>query len=103
MFVNVDTLVLRKRTVVVGVDALGYASAICFSLCYLPQIIKTYRVKTVDDISIWLWILSLTAYIFGGLYGILINKIPLVVNYGAGFLFNSIIIGQWIWYKRSVK
>lgn len=40
----------------------------CFSLCYIPQLIHTWKTKKVEDIDIKLWILALAGYIFALIY-----------------------------------
>lgn len=77
----------------------GWISAICFTCCYLPQIIRTHRLKTVDDISIWLFLLVMVASLSGLVYGLWLREGPLVFNYGVGLVLSSIIIGQYYTYK----
>ena len=81
-------------------DIFGYLSAICFFLCYFPQIRKTHRTKSVGDISLGLWLLNWSAYMFGLAYGIGISAIPLILNYSNGLICGSIILWQYWRYRK---
>ena len=40
----------------------GWIYTIAFSICYIPQIVKTFKTKKVEDISISLFTLSIVGY-----------------------------------------
>ncbi|KAJ9619666.1 hypothetical protein H2203_008448 [Taxawa tesnikishii (nom. ined.)] len=58
----------------IGAEVLGYASAVCYLGARIPQIIKNYREKSCDGLSLLFFLLSL----LGNL------------TYGAGILFHSV-------------
>lgn len=62
-------------------QALGYIATILFSIMYLPQIVKTLRIKSVKEISLPMFILGFIANIIALWYAILINQTPLIVKY----------------------
>jgi len=84
-------------------EAFGYISALCFSLCYLPQIIRTYRRKTVEDVSVWMWILQGAAYTTGFVYGASLHSKPLILNYGIGLGYTWIWLYLWWVYRDPAK
>lgn len=84
-------------------EIFGYTSALCFIISYLPQIYKTYRRKTIQDMSFSLWALCLFAYITGFIYGCWLGKLPLMLSYGVGGMLNAIILMQWFYYRHSLE
>lgn len=85
------------------VEICGWISALCFVFCYIPQIIRTHRLKSVDDISIWLFILCVIAYSAGIIYGVGLNQVPLIFNYTVGLLLATIIVWQYYIYRDPRK
>jgi len=76
-------------------EIFGWMSGVLFASCYIPQIIRTYRLGTVDDLSIWMFVFNAAAYICGLLYGIYLDKYALMFNYAAGLILTTVIILQW--------
>ena len=68
-------------------NLLGIIYNACFISCYWPQIIKSIKTKSVDDISITLYVLSIIGYAAAAGYAIL--------RFGCDFwlLFNYIVSG----------
>jgi len=68
-------------------NTLGFIYNACFISCYWPQIAKSLRTKSVDDISIMLYILSVIGYASASGYA--------VMRFGLDFwlLLNYILSG----------
>ena len=49
---------------------LGFIYNFCFVSCYWPQIIKSWRTKSVEDVSVSLFIISVIGYIAAAGYAI---------------------------------
>ena len=66
---------------------LGILYNVCFIGCYWPQIIKSIKTKSVNDVSITLYFLSIIGYAAAAGYAIL--------RFGCDFwlLFNYILSG----------
>lgn len=63
----------------------GWICTLLFGLSYFPQLVYTYKTKTVGDISIWLWWTLFVAYLFGFVYGFHLHQLPLIIGYFWGF------------------
>lgn len=81
-------------------DILGWTATFLFTICYIPQIIKTAKSKTVEGLSILLLVISFVANIVALWYAILIKQAPLQIKYFFGLLFLFICI--WL-YVRTIK
>ncbi|MFC1644277.1 SemiSWEET family transporter [Candidatus Omnitrophota bacterium] len=68
-------------------DALGWTATILFSVCFIPQIMKTYRTKTVDGLSFRLLFISFLANIIALWYATLIEQPPLQIKYIIAIIF----------------
>jgi uncharacterized protein with PQ loop repeat len=66
---------------------LGWTATVLFTICYIPQIIKTARTKTVDGLSFWLLFISLVANVIALAYALLIHQMPLIIKYIGGIIF----------------
>lgn len=82
-------------------------ATILISIAYLPQIIKTYKTKSVDDLSLGFWVL-----IVGFLICMVSNATFLLITAAglgyfltelANFLLAAVVLGQIIYYKRKAK
>lgn len=80
-----------------ALDALGWFSAACFSLCSLPQLILTVKLGHARSVSLaflLLWLVGeIGMFCFMHLSGAL--KIQLLCNY----IFNIVGISVILWYK----
>ncbi len=61
------------------IDLLGYLGGIFLMFSFLPQVIKTWKTKEADQISIMLLILTLISGIFYNLYAIFLWLIPVII------------------------
>lgn len=84
-------------------EIFGYISAILFFVAYLPQLVRTYRRRTVEDISISMWIFTLCAYLSGLVYGISLSKDPLILSYALGTSCTVLMIVMYYLYRDPQK
>jgi uncharacterized protein with PQ loop repeat len=81
----------------------GIISALLFSFCYVPQILKLYKQKKTDGISIGMYWICIIAYLSGIIYvyskyGI---DIILFMNYILGGTLCSITMMYYYKYKQK--
>ena len=60
-------------------DIIGYLGGIFIMISFVPQVIKSYKTKSVKDLSIWMIIATLIGTSFWITYGILIKSKPVMV------------------------
>lgn len=80
---------------------LGVIYTIAFITCYWPQIIKTYKKKKVDDVSLSLFTLSIVGYLAAIGYTILRVGYDFwwLLNYGVSLIGALIVVGLYFKYK----
>ncbi len=57
-----------------GVDLVGYSAGAITSLTFLPQVIKTWKVKSAKDISLLMFIIAAINEALWIVYGVLLDN-----------------------------
>ena len=84
---------------------LGWTATALFTVCYIPQIIKTYKTKTVDGLSFRLLWISFVANIIALWYATLIEQPPLQIKYVLGLICLAICIAFYlkVFFNQSAR
>ena len=80
-------------------NILGFVYNVCFISCYWPQIIKSLRTKSVSDVSIALFIISIIGYMSATAYAIMRFGFDfwLLANYVLSGFSSAFMV--WVYYK----
>ncbi|WP_432720641.1 SemiSWEET transporter [Jeongeupia wiesaeckerbachi] len=60
-------------------DWIGHVAGVCTTMAFLPQVIKVWRTRSVDDISRGMYSLFVFGVALWLLYGVVINSWPLMI------------------------
>lgn len=63
-------------------DTIAYVAGFFLMLSFAPQVIKTMRTQSVEDISLLLLIFTLISSILYEIYALLLNLVPIIVMNG---------------------
>ena len=85
------------------VDLFGFFAALLTTLAFLPQVYKTWKTKSAEDVSLIMLILFITGLICWIIYGYKIHSIPILVANITTFIFNSSILFLKIIYGKTKK
>ena len=85
------------------VDLFGFSAALLTTIAFLPQLYKTWKTKTAEDVSLVMLILFITGLICWIIYGLKINSIPILTANIITFIFNFSILILKITYSKSRK
>ena len=83
------------------IDFFGFLAALLTTLAFLPQLYKTWKTKTADDVSLFMLIMFITGLICWIVYGIKINSIPILVANIITFIFNFSILILKVNYSKK--
>jgi len=72
---------------------LGMVSTVCFTVCYLPQLVRTYRSRNVQGLSPLYWTIVVLGYVSGVFYIVPLHDRWLLATYGIGLLC---ALAMWI-------
>ena len=81
------------------VDLLGYSAGAITSLTFLPQVIKTWKLKSAKDVSLWMFIIAAINEIMWVWYGILLNNWVIISTNLAVLIMSATMIGFKLKYK----
>jgi len=78
---------------------LGLAAAVCTTLSFLPQAVKTIQTKNTTGISLSMYALFTFGTLLWFLYGLFSTNLPIIIANGITLLFAVIILAYKIRYK----
>ena len=78
---------------------LGIAAGFCTTISLVPQIIKTYRTRHTEDLSIWMFCLLALGVAMWCVYGVLIRELPVVIANAITFVLVNYLIIMKLRYK----
>jgi MtN3 and saliva related transmembrane protein len=81
---------------------LGFTAGAITSIGLIPQLIRGYRTKKLDDISYWMPMVLAGGMFLWLLYGILRNDIAIIVANSFGVLCNVLLILMKKWYSSQI-
>jgi len=74
------------------ITLLGLLAGVLTTTAFVPQVVKTWRTKSAEDISLVMFIMLVTGIVLWLAYGLLIRSLPLILSNGiAVFLTGSIL------------
>lgn len=82
-------------------EAIGYLAGILTTLAILPQIVRTWRTKKVDDISPKMFIILTLGVGLWVIYGILKEAVPIIIFNGISFLLNFSMLALRLIYAKK--
>ncbi len=74
------------------ITVMGFIAGICTTSAFLPQVVKMFRTRKTEDISLFMYIIMTTGILLWIIYGSLNGDIPLVLANGITFIFASSIL-----------
>ena len=72
----------------------GYLAALLVSLLQLPQVYKTYQMKSAAELSFGMILLNFLASILWLIYGMLLNKPPIYISNVIYFIANCSLLAM---------
>jgi len=81
------------------ITIMGFVAASLTTCAFLPQVIKTWRMKETRDISLWMYLVFTIGVSLWLGYGILIGNYPIAIANGATLILALIILIAKIRYK----
>jgi uncharacterized protein with PQ loop repeat len=79
----------------------GWTATVLFGLCYIPQILKTFRLKSVGDVSLWQWVVQLIGYACGLIFALCLKNCILIFGYSWGLFCTIIFLILYFKYREK--
>jgi len=74
------------------VSLMGYVAGTCTTLAFLPQVLRTWRTRSTDDISLGMFSLMVFGILLWLLYGLAVGDWPLILADGVSLVFAAAIL-----------
>ncbi len=82
------------------VDAVGFAAATLTTLAFVPQVMKTWRSQSVDDLSFVTLATFTTGISLWLVYGVLVRSLPIILANAITVALNLVLIALKMRYGK---
>jgi Uncharacterized conserved protein len=82
------------------VTLLGLAAGFLTTASFLPQVVKTWRTRSAQDLSYGMIVLFISGITLWLLYGIEIQSLPIIAANGMTILLLLVLLGMKIRFER---
>ena len=77
---------------ITGVSIIGYVAGTCTTLAFLPQVIRTWKTRSTDDISLGMFSLMVFGIGLWLFYGVVTEDWPLIIADGFSLFLAAMIL-----------
>ena len=85
------------------VDSIGALAGILTTIAFIPQVVKTWRSGSAEDISLFMFVLFSTGVLLWLIYGIAVDSMPIVAANAVTLVLALFILGLKIRYTLIQK
>lgn len=84
----------------IWIEIIGYAAGILTLINFFPQVIKSYKTKSVEDISFLMVLTYALSMILWVTYAYFINSWPIMITNSFAFFMSGVQLGLMYKYKK---
>tara|TARA_B100000029_G_C17586850_1_gene961366 strand:- start:1508 stop:1816 length:309 start_codon:yes stop_codon:yes gene_type:complete len=84
-----------------SIETLGFFAGVFTTVSFLPQVIKTWKSKSADDVSVLMFILFISGVFLWCIYGWEIHSSPIIIANSITFILAGSILFLKIRYENS--
>ncbi len=95
---TVNRFVPTKEFPMSGITFIGLAAAFCTTVSFVPQVMRTWRTRSTEDISLSMFLVFTIGIFLWLLYGLLTADLPVIAANAVTFVLSAIILGFKIRY-----
>ena len=85
----------------IGPNSFGFVAAALTTIAFLPQVIKTWKTKKAEDVSIVMLLMFITGLLFWIVYAIQTNALPVLIANIITFILNVTILTLKLIYGKQ--
>ena len=86
-----------------GISILGFLASGVTMVSFLPQVVKTWRSGSSNDLSLGMYLLLILGAALWLTYGVLTNDVPIIVTNIVLVLLLSSVLIQMMWHRRPTR
>ncbi len=87
-----------RKSIMPGIEILGFAAAILTTVCWLPQAFRTIRTKDTRSISLFAQGILTLGIVLWLIYGILVDSAPIIFSNAINFVLVGLILALKVRY-----
>jgi MtN3 and saliva related transmembrane protein len=76
-----------------SIQLVGYAAAVCTTVSHIPQLMRVWRTRSTEDISLRMFLILAAGLALWTAFGVLTGSMPIIVANAVSFVFASTILG----------
>ena len=80
-------------------NAIGAGAALCSVTSFVPQLVKIWREKASEDVSLGMYLLTVTAFSLWSAYGLMLKSWPLLAANLVSLGLSSAILALQLRYR----
>lgn len=77
-------------------DLIGSAAGTLTTVAFIPQVVRAWRTKSVQDLSFWMLLAFTTGVCLWTVYGYVTDAMPLIVTNGITFVLAFMLLAMKI-------
>jgi len=82
------------------IELIGSLAGVLTTISFLPQVIKTYKSRCAKDLSLGMFLLFTLGVLMWLIYGIGINKLPIIIANGVTIVLAGMILAAKFRFKE---
>lgn len=81
-------------------DGLGYAAAILTTAAFVPQVVRVWRRRSADDISLAMYLLFMAGVALWAIYGVRLKAAPVILANTVTFVLAAAVVAAKLRFRR---
>jgi MtN3 and saliva related transmembrane protein len=86
----------------VVIDAVGVGAAVCSMTSFAPQLMKIWRERDASQVSLRMYLVTVTGFVLWTAYGILIGRWPVAVSNAVCLAMSGAVLVLKLKFDRGV-
>lgn len=78
-------------------DAIGYAAATCTTAAFVPQVLRVWQTRSVQDISLSMYVVFFIGVMLWCAYGVVLSSWPIII----ANTLTLMLTGAVLWMKLT--
>ncbi len=83
------------------VEAVGSVAAMCTTISFLPQVVRTWRTRSVGDISLFMYLVLCIGLCLWLVYGLFIGSKPMIVANAVSLVLAGVVLAMRIMFAKK--
>ncbi len=83
-------------------EVIGFIAAACTTLAFVPQVVRVWRTRSAEDISLAMYLILVAGVLMWIVYGVLIRSLPLVLANVASLVLAGAVLAGKLRFNRPV-